>query len=140
MNRIAILLVAGACAAIAGCGGDDDESAEPPAATATATATATETATAAPEEDDGEDAEAAATVAIEGFAFAPADVTVKAGEAVGWSNEDSARHTVTAKSGATFDSGVLAEGASFEWPAEEAGTVEYVCSLHPSMVGTITVE
>lgn len=32
------------------------------------------------------------------------------------------------------------EGGTFEVTFDEPGTVEYVCTIHPGMAGTITVE
>jgi plastocyanin len=79
-------------------------------------------------------------VDIEGFAFAPASLTVNKGDTVVFTNQDSAAHTVTAASGA-FTSGPLAEDAA--WTLNTAdlapGTYSYHCNFHPSMQGSITV-
>jgi plastocyanin len=81
---------------------------------------------------------AAVSVTIGDFFFRPQDVTVTAGEAVTWTNEGTVPegHTAT---GDGFDSGVLKEGQSFSHTFEEAGSFDYVCTLHPNMRGTITV-
>ena len=76
---------------------------------------------------------------IKGFAFAPQTIEAKVGQKITWTNDDAAPHTVTAKSGADLDSGTLAQGASFSFTPTEAGTIEYLCAIHPSMVGTIKV-
>ena len=34
----------------------------------------------------------------------------------------------------------MAKGASFEFKAAKAGTVEYFCAIHPSMTATVTVQ
>ena len=88
-----------------------------------------------------EEAPAAAgtAVAIEAFAFSPATVTVQAGQPVTWENHDPAEHTVTAEGGA-FDSGTMAQGASFETTFDSPGKHRYVCALHPGMKGTVVVE
>ena len=39
-----------------------------------------------------------------------------------------------------FDSGILAQDASFEWSPESAGTVPYYCFLHTWMIGEIIVQ
>ena len=80
------------------------------------------------------------SASIEGFAFAPQDLTVEVGQEITWTNSDSAPHTVTAASGADFDSGTMEQGATYSWKATKAGTVEYFCAVHPSMTGTITVK
>jgi plastocyanin len=83
---------------------------------------------------------AAPKVEIANFAFAPQHLKVKTGQTITWTNTDSAPHTVTATKGADFDSGTLQQGDTFTWKAEKAGTIEYFCAVHPSMVATITVE
>jgi plastocyanin len=81
-----------------------------------------------------------ATVDISGFAFSPASVTVKVGDSVTWTNKDSAPHTVTAADG-SFDSGSLAQGASFSFTFQKAGTYTYRCTVHPSMpTATVIVQ
>jgi plastocyanin len=79
------------------------------------------------------------TVTIVDFAFMPQELTVAVGTTVTWTNEDWAPHTVTAGDG-SFDSGRLDQGASFEHTFDQAGTHAYVCTFHPGMTGTITVE
>jgi plastocyanin len=66
-------------------------------------------------------------------------VEVAVGDTVTFTNEGAIAHTVTATSGADFDSGSLAPGATFKFTASEAGTVTYVCNFHPGMQGTIKV-
>jgi len=77
-------------------------------------------------------------VAIEDFNYKPADLEVAAGTTVTFTNEDGFAHTVTAKD-KSFDSGNLEEGATFEHTFEEAGTYAYLCAIHNSMTGTVTV-
>jgi plastocyanin len=78
-------------------------------------------------------------VAITGGAFAPQSVAAKAGDSVTWSNQDTATHTVTADDG-SFDSGNLAGKATFHHAFASAGSFSYHCKIHPSMVGTVTVQ
>ena len=78
-------------------------------------------------------------VSIKGFAFNPASVTVKAGESVTWTNQDGTTHTVTADNGG-FDSGNVADGATFSFTFAKAGTYPYHCSIHSSMKGTVVVQ
>jgi plastocyanin len=79
------------------------------------------------------------TIDMKDIKFAPKDATVKVGQTVKWVNEDTVDHDVDAKSGADFKSELFGKGKSFEWKAEEAGTVNYVCTVHPGMVGTLNV-
>ncbi|MFA5004271.1 MAG: cupredoxin family copper-binding protein [Candidatus Saccharimonadales bacterium] len=83
---------------------------------------------------------ATGSVTIEGFAFSPADITVKKGSTVTWTNKDSATHTVTENDGQTGpDSGNLANGKSYSFTFATTGTFKYHCAIHPSMTGTVTV-
>jgi plastocyanin len=75
-------------------------------------------------------------VSIQGFAFNPASVQVSTGDTVRWTNMDSADHTVT---GSTFNSGIIHTGQSYEFRFTTPGSYSYVCSIHPSMKGTVTV-
>ena len=78
-------------------------------------------------------------VAIAGFAFDPATVTIQVGDVVTWTNQDSVAHTATADDG-SFDTGQLANGAFETVTFDTAGTFAYVCSIHAQMTGTIVVE
>jgi plastocyanin len=77
-------------------------------------------------------------VAIVDFAFAPATLEIQVGDTVTWTNQDTAPHTATAEDGA-FDSGTMAQGASFSHTFSAAGTFPYRCDFHSNMEGTITV-
>jgi plastocyanin len=77
-------------------------------------------------------------VTISGFAFGPASVSVPVGSTVTWTNQDGTAHTVTADDG-SFDSGSLAQGATFSQTFDTPGTYPYHCAIHSSMTGTITV-
>ncbi len=82
----------------------------------------------------------ASTVTIENFAFSPANITVKVGTTVTWTNKDSATHTVTGTDGKTGpDSGNLATGKSFSFKYDTVGTYSYHCAIHSNMTGTVTV-
>ena len=78
-------------------------------------------------------------VSISNFTFLPADITVKRGTAVTWTNNDSVTHNVSADSGNGPKSQNLANGETFSFTFNEAGTFNYICGLHPSMHGTVTV-
>lgn len=78
-------------------------------------------------------------VSIANFAFSPATVTVKVGDTVTWTNNDSVPHTVTADDG-TFASDTLAQGQTFSFKFAKAGSVSYHCSIHPQMTAQVTVQ
>jgi plastocyanin len=77
-------------------------------------------------------------VSIDGFAFAPVTLTVKAGGTVTWTNRDEEPHTVVA-SDASFRSPGMGTGATYSHTFPTAGKFDYVCSIHPMMRGTVVV-
>jgi nitrite reductase (NO-forming) len=76
-------------------------------------------------------------------AFQPNPAQVSVGSTVTWTNEDAQPHTVNSGENATpdgtFDSGILAPAATFDFSFTEAGEYPYFCLLHPNMVGTVSV-
>lgn len=80
----------------------------------------------------------AAAVTIDNFTFRPAQLTVKAGTTVTWTNHDDIPHTVVAAG--TFRSKVLDSDDSYSFTFATPGDYSYFCSLHPHMTGTIKVE
>ncbi len=115
VKRLRILAAFATLLALAACSGDETGS----------------TTTAEP-------AEPAATITITDFSFTGA-TSVAVGETVTVTNEDTVGHTWTSTDG-QFDSGSLAEGATFEYAFDEAGSYDFFCSVHPDMTGTITAE
>ena len=83
-------------------------------------------------------------VAQKNIAFVPSSVSVAKGTTVKWTNQDSVNHDVTKKSGPGPDfssgQGNLARGASYQQTFNTSGTINYVCTVHPGMAGTITVK
>jgi plastocyanin len=79
------------------------------------------------------------TVTIDATAFAPANLTVNAGDTVVWVNKDPYAHTATSKTGG-FDSDDIKSGKSWKFVAKKKGDYPYVCSIHPSMRGTLHVK
>lgn len=69
-------------------------------------------------------------------------IEIKVGDTVTWINNDSSPHTVTSSSNdgsITFDSDVLRRGETFSFTFDKEGQYPYLCTLHPSMVGTVVV-
>lgn len=75
-------------------------------------------------------------VGMAGLRFEPATLTVARGTTVVFDNDDTAPHTVTARSGGT-DSGVIDPGNNFSLVAAES--FDYFCSIHPSMTAKLVV-
>jgi plastocyanin len=76
-------------------------------------------------------------VRIEGMLYAPAQLTVKRGDTVTWTNRDMVPHTATAAG--KFDSGNIAAGKSFSRVMDQAGEFDYVCTYHPGMKAKVVV-
>lgn len=124
------ILAAVAALALAGCGSDSSSSSD--TTTAAAPAAATTAAAATP-------AAGGLAITMKDFAFDPPATTVKVGQKITWTNQDTADHNVTATSGAKFASGDFGQGGTFSYTPTAAGTIQYVCTLHPGMEGTLTV-
>jgi plastocyanin len=77
-------------------------------------------------------------VMIDNFTFAPAELTVKVGDTVTWTNRDDIPHTVV--SAGKFRSKAMDTDNSYSFTFASAGDYKYFCSLHPHMTGMIKVE
>jgi plastocyanin len=66
-------------------------------------------------------------------------VTATVGDVIGWTNGDSAPHTVTLDDG-SCDTGNLSQGATGLLVFNEAGTYTYHCNVHPSQMKDFTIE
>jgi len=125
---------------VAGCGGDDDEE-----SSGADTSQEQPTETQAEEPSGGEPAAKAASVSMKEIQFDPADVTVAKGGTVTWTNDDSVGHDVTKKDGPgpnfkSGEAGAMDGGDTFKATFETAGEINYVCTVHPAMKGTVTVQ
>jgi plastocyanin len=114
MRKIFVSLAAIAVLAGGACGGDKKES-----STQTTSGKA-----------------AAVTIKAEGTTWNPGDVTVKPGDVVEWNVAGSIVHDlrgdddVSHKAGSQF---------TYRHTYSKAGTYSFQCSIHPKMVGTVTV-
>ncbi|MGZ4268458.1 MAG: cupredoxin domain-containing protein [Solirubrobacteraceae bacterium] len=78
-------------------------------------------------------------ITMQNIAYSPASVTVKKGQKVEWVNQDTVAHNVTSSDG-TLKSSTFGQGGTFTWTANKTGTIAYVCTIHPGMKGTLTVQ
>ena len=119
--RLAAVLLATVALGIAGCGGDDDAGGgEQPAGS-------------------GACADGAVVIRMVDLEFDPEDAAAQAGQEICWPNEDEIEHNAVAESGASFESELYGKGETFTTTVDKPGTVEYVCTVHPGMTGTIEV-
>ena len=77
-------------------------------------------------------------VTIDNFTFTPAELKVKVGDTVTWTNHDDIPHTVV--SAGKFRSKTMDTDNSFSFTFTSAGDYKFFCSLHPHMTGMIKVE
>jgi plastocyanin len=81
-----------------------------------------------------------------GAGFEPPTVTVSPGTSVIWDNQDNALHTATSGESPTpdgkFDSGLIGANQASKpvTMPSEPGEYKYFCTLHPFLVGTVTVQ
>jgi plastocyanin len=139
MTKLLALILA--CLALglvaAGCGGDDDGGDSGGGGASTSEE---------PAGGGGDGGGGGAQVGMANIQFDPADLTVKAGETITFTNNESIPHDVHKTSGpgddfASGDTGGMQEGDTFELTLDEPGKYEYVCNVHaPGMAGSITVK
>ena len=79
------------------------------------------------------------TTTIKGSVFSESEISVKKGTKVIWENLDGWGHTVTSTDG-IFDSKTINENMTFERVFSEPGTFGFLCVIHPSMTGQVTVQ
>jgi plastocyanin len=77
------------------------------------------------------------TIVMERMRFGPSPEGLRVGDTIVWVNRDPVRHTATARDGA-FDVDV-APRASGRTVLRRAGTIPYICRLHPAMIGRLVV-
>lgn len=136
LRTTSLAIIATALIAVS-CSSDDEPAAEPAAEPTEET-----TETDAPEPEAEPEPEAPAdgpTIQIEGFAFSAID-PVAPGAEIAVANLDGAQHTLTADDG-SFNTGGLDGGATLAITAPDAaGTYTFICNIHPTMTGSLTVE
>lgn len=140
---VAVLVIGGVAGAVL-LGGDDD----------TKTSTSQESSTTHEDmnaegadgtagSDDSSSADSVATtsVDIKDYAYAPATITVKVGDTVTWTNQDSVQHDVASDSSGSDvpNSKLLSKGESYKFTFTKASTYNIHCTPHPYMKQTIIV-
>lgn len=78
------------------------------------------------------------TVAIRGFAYHPARLTIPAGTRIVFVNRDGTAHTATSTTSA-FDSGTIPPGGSRGVVLSRPGVYRFYCQFHAFMRGEIVV-
>lgn len=127
MPRLPLVALAVLALAVAGCGSSKKSS-----SSSSSGATSTSGGAAAPS--------GGGAIDMKNTAFDPKETSVKVGQKITWTNQDSFDHNVTAESGATFKSKNFGKGGTFSFTPTKPGMIKYVCTIHPGMAGTITVK
>lgn len=81
----------------------------------------------------------AVVIRMRDIKFHPATATAKVGEKVCWVNDDDVQHDAAADNG-RFKSQLFGQGQTFTTTVSKAGTIPYVCTVHPGMTGKLIVK
>jgi plastocyanin len=117
MRRIASLALAALPLLLVACGGGSSSS-------------ATATASTCPK--------GAVVIRMRDIQFAPETASAKVGQKVCWVNDDGVQHDAVADSG-QFKSPLFGKGETFVTTVRKAGSISYVCTVHPAMTATLDV-
>ena len=76
--------------------------------------------------------------------YIPSSLNILPNQVVLWDNKDNTAHTVTSGTPDVgvlpiFDSEIIVGGEKFSYKFENQGIFDYFCTLHPWMIGTISV-
>lgn len=115
---------------LAACGGDDNGG-------NTTGPTATGPTAATGETNGGGGGGGGTEIVIEGFAFNPSTITVSSPTEVTVTNNDTAPHTFTLDDGSVDLA--LAAGETGTATVDVSETTGFICTIHPSMTGTVEV-
>jgi plastocyanin len=136
-KRLLALMVA--CLALgvvaAGCGGSDNNSSNDNSGGGGGGGGTSTPAQPAPAAKGG-----SGDVTMKDIKFNPAKVTIKKGQTVVWTNEDSVGHDVTSDGFKSGDPGGIENGQTFQHKFPKKGTFNYQCSVHPGMTGEVVVK
>ena len=134
MKTLLALMLACLALGLVACGGDDDDDGGGGGGGAST------------QEQPSGDGGGGAQVGMQNIQFDPTDITVKPGETITFTNDESIPHDVhkTSGPGPDFSSGGdggMQQGDTFELKLDKPGKYDYVCHVHaPGMAGTITVK
>jgi plastocyanin len=135
MTKLLALTLACLALGLVACGGDDDDDDGGGGGAGAATT-----------EEPAGGGGGGANVSLKDIQFDPKDITVKTGETITFTNDESIPHDVHKQSGPGGDfssgpDGGMQEGDTFELKLDKPGRYDYVCHVHaPGMAGTITVK
>jgi plastocyanin len=135
MTKLTALILACLALGLAACGGDDDSGGSTSGGSSTGQSSG-----------GGAGSGSGTNVSLKNIQFNPKDLTVKAGQTITFTNDESVPHDVHKESGPGGDfssgsDGGMQQGDTFKLKLDKPGTYKYVCHVHaPGMSGTITVK
>jgi plastocyanin len=135
MTKLIALILACLALGLAACGGDDDSGGSSGSGGGDSSS-----------QSGGSGSGGGTSVSMKNIQFDPKDITVKAGETITFTNDESVPHDVHKESGPGGDfssggDGGMQQGDTFKLKLDKPGTYKYVCHVHaPGMAGTITVK
>jgi plastocyanin len=138
MTKLFTLTLACLALGLAACGGDDDSGGSSGGSSGDSGSQ--------PADNGGGASGGGTSVGMKNIQFSPNNLTVKAGQTVTFTNDESVPHDVHKESGpggdfASGPDGGMQQGDTFKLKLDKPGTYKYVCHVHaPGMSGTITVK
>jgi plastocyanin len=79
-------------------------------------------------------------VKIDNMKFVPAELNIKVGDTVAWSNQDEMGHSACRQAPPAFDTGLIESGETSDTvPFHQQGSFDYFCRQHPHMTGKVVV-
>ena len=92
-------------------------------------------------QEDSTDPKGSNTVVMKNIEYEPKKLTVKVGQTVTWVNQEAIEHNVVAEEAdPPLKSQLFGKDGKFEYKPTQAGTISYVCTVHPGMEATLVVE
>jgi plastocyanin len=135
MTKALVLILASLTLGLAACGGDDDSG-------GSSSGDSSGQSSGGSSNSGG----GGVNVSMKNVQFDPKDVTIKAGQTITFTDDESIPHDVHKESGpggdfASGPDGGMQQGDTFKLKLDKPGTYKYVCHVHaPGMAGTITVK
>jgi plastocyanin len=136
MKRLSFLALPVVALALTACGSSSSNS----SSSSSSTASSTPAPAAASSTPGSGSAGTSTAVTMLNIVFSPKTVHAKVGDTVKWTNQDQVAHNVTYVSGPQFtSSSTFGNGGTYSLKLTKAGTIQYRCTIHPGMNGTIVV-
>ncbi len=140
MKRLSRLALAVVALILSACGSSSSSSSSAPSSSSSASASTTSPAASSPSAAPSSAASGNVSVTMQNIAFSPITIHAKVGQTVKWSNQDQVAHNVSYVSGPQFtSSSTFNAGGTYSLKLVKAGTIQYRCTIHPGMNGTIVV-